>query len=184
MKIIGTVLFFALSLQLNAFDLKNLGFTIDMQMLWRVNSFNDTKRMYTFRQRLDGTKRELNSLESIGIGYTHITEGGLLLIPSLKIGRYGPQDTQSKCFAFGFTLAKYHFQSHARYINISIQKEFGNATGGSISCGVLSKIWEKPGEDLTHLRLGIGLSAMHFNGFTATGIQFKFHCWQFGFLSP
>jgi len=186
MKITSTFFFLVFCLQVNAFDFDKLGVVVDAQLLWKVSSFNDLGRLYSFRSSPDGIKRDLNSLESIGIGYTHVTAGGVLLIPSVKLGRYGTEGAWSNCLGLGFTLAKYHFQDYARYIDISIQRDFTNSLGTSacVNMGVVCKIWEKPGVEVNQMRMGIGLSAIRLKGITAAGIQLKFHWWQFGFMLP
>lgn len=188
MKIISIPFFITLCIQANAFDFEKLGFTAEAQLIWKVNGFNDAKRMYSFRPTTDGSERALSSFECYGMSYTHITGGSIQLTPAIKFGLLDQEGIQSKWLGLDFTLVKYHFQNCARYINISIQKDLSGTIGtsSSVSLGILKKIWEKPWpcSDANHLRLGLGLSAMRFNGITSCGIQFKFHWWRFRFYSP
>lgn len=167
----------ALPLGLPAFDLEKFAITLDQGMYWNTSGFKDVYRLYTFRKDEDGNKRQQRHLTSLGLSYRHVTDGGILVLPSLSFGSYHINEERKFGLGGSLLISKYNFQTVQRYASISAFQAFGKEQGSflkSANMGLLFALMERrKGRNIHGVEMGVGFSLMHTNGSFIPGIHLK-----------
>jgi len=166
----------------SAVDLEKFGLTYNLNLNWNTSGFNDTYRLYTLRKDIEGNRRPLQYLNTFGIAYRHITEGGILVQSNLSFGDYHFDENRKMGLVSSLLISQYTFRPVQRYASFSAFQSFEkgqNIFVKSASLGLLFAFKDDiKGTPLHGFEIGIGFSIMHVEGSFIPGINLRTNSWK------
>jgi len=166
-----------LPIALWAFDFQKLALTLDHGTYWNTTGFKDACRLYTFRKDLNGDRRQARYFSNTGLSYRHVTNGGILVLPSLSFGSYKLNEERKLGLGGSLLVSQYTFQTVQRYASLSVFQAFGkeeNSFLKSASLGLLFSLMEsRKGRHIHGVEMGVGFSLMHTDDSFIPGIHLK-----------